>query len=808
LNSLHHSRLKTQDQSRMSSKPKPKRQKSASASIGSKKRASSAAAAADGDKHQTQTHQSKKPLNKNGKNHNNRNGSGATANANDSDNGNGHDNDTLIQALQLLEPFLQFFTRATGQRSVPLTTLLGVGALKSSSTSSSANTNAVNTNTNVQQKSAAPATTATAVQKEELPLSPPLSHIPELADRGVLHVDIRIELQTSTLDGGGRRDDDNDNGNDDNMCNPNGLLVLRQLMSTEPCRVFVGFPLPPDASDDGDTSTHNGDNQKQKKKASLQASGLHPSTKTAAKRRLAALKRSLKQDPYYHNACTNAAQALLSLSRNNTTGTGDDGDKKASGTATDTALSAGVNPDEIPPSNYTISGANTEKDEVTIEALKELTSLLADASVDVDVPATSKDEKEKHKIDPSSSTSWILPGQAKHAGSGEARVLRTKQLSPQVARLIPKSLANALGLSLDNGDGEGPGSQGGDNHDHDHIHNETPKRKNRKRQLFCHQANAVDAACHGRHTIVCTSTGSGKSLCFLLPVLAAAMGSPLPIQTGKEHDPHHSDDQNASILMFPTKALAQDQLSKIHALLEEYPLLRPYIRAATLDGDTPHSERQSIAQECNVILTNPDTLHAAILPNWKYAFQPLLARIKFVVIDEAHMYQGTFGAHVSLILTRLVRICRIAAGRSNQIKPSAPPQMSSNCQRQQWTRPIFMACSATMPFPEEHFRLLCPIPTTAQVTVISREDDGSPWYVRLHCRQGPYSTVKDVSWTVGQRMYIKCHRKSTVSSCSLHGLRGFLLLTTQLLTYCILFAAFLLILFHYLPLCLHRRRIA
>jgi DEAD/DEAH box helicase domain-containing protein len=158
------------------------------------------------------------------------------------------------------------------------------------------------------------------------------------------------------------------------------------------------------------------------------------------------------------------------------------------------------------------------------------------------------------------------------------------------------------------------------------------------RKLYRHQTAAIQAALSEEHVTICTGTGSGKSLCFLLPVLTAAYTS-----------------DRVSLILYPTKALAQDQFSKLQALLEADADLAERIRPATLDGDCPHSKRVDIAERSNVILTNPDTLHAAILPAWRTMYASMLARLKYVVIDEAHMYEGVFGAHVAMILSRLVR---------------------------------------------------------------------------------------------------------------------------------------------------------
>jgi DEAD/DEAH box helicase domain-containing protein len=203
-----------------------------------------------------------------------------------------------------------------------------------------------------------------------------------------------------------------------------------------------------------------------------------------------------------------------------------------------------------------------------------------------------------------------------------------------------------------------------------------------KRRLYRHQAVAIESALRNIPTLVCTGTGSGKSLCFLVPVLNAALKG------------------EKSMLLFPTKALAQDQVVKLSAWLEECNLHHD-IRAATLDGDTPHSQRMDIITSCNVILTNPDTLHAGVMPNWKHLYRPLLTNLRYVVIDEAHMYTGIFGAHVTMILARLYRLVSL--------------ESSKLC---------FLACSATLAHPEAHFRILCCIPKQNTVNIV--KEDGSP----------------------------------------------------------------------------------
>ena len=150
--------------------------------------------------------------------------------------------------------------------------------------------------------------------------------------------------------------------------------------------------------------------------------------------------------------------------------------------------------------------------------------------------------------------------------------------------------------------------------------------------LWSHQAEAVHAAWAGP-TIVTTGTASGKSLCFQLPTL----------------DVLHRDRGARALYLYPAKALAQDQLRSLHA----FGLSR--LRPAIYDGDTPRESRSQIRRRANLVLTNPDMLHLAILPHHA-AWAELFANLAVVVVDEAHVYRGVFGSHVGNVLRRLRRI--------------------------------------------------------------------------------------------------------------------------------------------------------
>src|SRR6266511_1558990 len=156
-------------------------------------------------------------------------------------------------------------------------------------------------------------------------------------------------------------------------------------------------------------------------------------------------------------------------------------------------------------------------------------------------------------------------------------------------------------------------------------------------QLYSHQAKAYDTVAKGENLVVVTPTASGKTLCYNLPVLQALVQQP----------------ESRVLYLFPTKALAQDQLAELTELSKALPDMRMY----TYDGDTPQDARRSVRARANLVLTNPDMLHSGILPHhtkWVNLFQNL----RYVVIDELHAYRGVFGSHLANVLRRLKRICR------------------------------------------------------------------------------------------------------------------------------------------------------
>lgn len=157
-----------------------------------------------------------------------------------------------------------------------------------------------------------------------------------------------------------------------------------------------------------------------------------------------------------------------------------------------------------------------------------------------------------------------------------------------------------------------------------------------------HQARAATAAMDGQSVVIATGTASGKSLAYLVPVLSALAG-----------DDSRNGRGATALYLAPTKALAADQWRAVSGLAAG---LRPRVRPAVYDGDTPAEEREWVRQHANYVLTNPDMLHRGILPAHA-RWTPFLRALRFVVIDECHTYRGVFGSHVAQVLRRLRRVC-------------------------------------------------------------------------------------------------------------------------------------------------------
>jgi DEAD/DEAH box helicase domain-containing protein len=201
-------------------------------------------------------------------------------------------------------------------------------------------------------------------------------------------------------------------------------------------------------------------------------------------------------------------------------------------------------------------------------------------------------------------------------------------------------------------------------------------------KLYTHQAQAINAVRAGQHVILSTGTASGKTLAYNVPVLEALL----------------ANRGARALYLFPTKALAQDQLRSLRELIQGE-LAQPSWgdrRFGTYDGDTPQGVRARLRREASILLTNPDMLHLGILPNHTL-WADFFANLRFVILDEAHVYRGVFGSHVGCVLRRLWRVCA---------RYGSAPQI--------------IACSATIANPGDHLRRL------AGIDAVVVDDDGAP----------------------------------------------------------------------------------
>ena len=196
--------------------------------------------------------------------------------------------------------------------------------------------------------------------------------------------------------------------------------------------------------------------------------------------------------------------------------------------------------------------------------------------------------------------------------------------------------------------------------------------------LYSHQEKAFTLSLRNKNFVVSTGTSSGKSLCYQLPILNALC----------------NDKNSTSLLVFPTKALTNDQLNSFVELIP--PAIAGSTGAAIYDGDTPQKNRSVIREKANIILSNPDMLNISVLPHhplWERFF----SNLKYVVIDEIHIYRGVFGSHVANLIRRLRRITRFYG-----------------------SNPVFVLTSATIQNPRELAEKLI----EDQLTLI--DEDGSP----------------------------------------------------------------------------------
>lgn len=198
-------------------------------------------------------------------------------------------------------------------------------------------------------------------------------------------------------------------------------------------------------------------------------------------------------------------------------------------------------------------------------------------------------------------------------------------------------------------------------------------------RLYSHQGEAIESARRGEHAVIVTGTASGKTLCYNIPVLETLL-----------------EGEGTALYLFPTKALAQDQLRSVNRLAGADPRLAAALEAGTYDGDTSRYGRRKLRDRGNAVLSNPDMLHAGILPNHS-AWSRFFSELRYVVLDEIHAYRGIFGSNVGNVIRRLRRVAAHYGAA-----------------------PTFLCCSATIANPDELAGALI----GDEVRVIDR--DGSP----------------------------------------------------------------------------------
>lgn len=253
---------------------------------------------------------------------------------------------------------------------------------------------------------------------------------------------------------------------------------------------------------------------------------------------------------------------------------------------------------------------------------------------------------------------------------------------------------------------------------------------------YSHQAAAWDSVGQGRDTVVVTPTASGKTLCYNAPIVSMLAG----------------DEAGCALYLYPTKALAQDQCAELNALLDAAGVSE---EARVYDGDTPADIRRRVRQSGRAILSNPDMLHAAILPHHE-KWRRLFASLRYVVVDEMHMYRGVFGSHVANIFRRLQRICAIHG-----------------------SDPVFVFTSATIANPGELAGSLVGRPVTA-IT-----DNGAPAGEKLFVMYNPPIMDRDKKLRqspggAAHRMVTRLLRKEHATIVFVRSRKGVEILTRRL----------------------------
>lgn len=215
--------------------------------------------------------------------------------------------------------------------------------------------------------------------------------------------------------------------------------------------------------------------------------------------------------------------------------------------------------------------------------------------------------------------------------------------------------------------------------------------------LYTHQRDAIEAVLDGKHICVVTPTASGKTLCYNIPVLNRLLDNP----------------KARALYLFPTKALSQDQVHEIQSTVED---LEVKIGTYTFDGDTPTSARKAVRSAGHIVVTNPDMLHAGILPHHTLWIR-LFENLEFIVIDEVHHYRGVFGSHLANVLRRLKRICAFYGANPQFICCSATINNPQEMAEKIVEKPIELIDNNGAPAGERHFLFFNPPVVNAELGI-------------------------------------------------------------------------------------------
>ena len=241
------------------------------------------------------------------------------------------------------------------------------------------------------------------------------------------------------------------------------------------------------------------------------------------------------------------------------------------------------------------------------------------------------------------------------------------------------------------------------------------------KRLYSHQRRALDLAQAGKDFVVITPTASGKTMCYNLPVLSEIL----------------RDNESRALYLFPTKALSSDQVAELYEIIKA---MDAPIKAFTFDGDTPVSARKAIRQAGHIVVTNPDMLHAGILPHhtkWVKLFENL----KYIVIDEIHAYRGVFGSNLANVIRRLKRICAFYGSHPQFICCSATIANPRELAERLTGRPMELIAESGAPTGEKHVIFYNPPVVNRQLNIRDSALKQTFGISRLLLKNGVHSIV-------------------------------------------------------------------